>query len=102
MLNESAFDSAVAQARIILEETGFLPAVDDPRLKAGEILFWLPIEGDDPLDDLVAKGDAGDAVTRAVVAATLYSLARDNPSEGFDDIRSALQRLAVSLSVGNL
>jgi hypothetical protein len=46
MLNESALEFAAAQARRIEDETGFPPAVDDPRLKAGEVLFWLPIEGD--------------------------------------------------------
>jgi hypothetical protein len=49
-------------------ETGFPPAVDDPRLKAGEVLLWLPIEGDGPLEDLLERGRAGDATIRAVVA----------------------------------
>lgn len=102
MLNESALEFAAAQARRIEDETGFPPAVDDPRLKAGEVLFWLPIEGDGPLDDLLARGRAGDATIRAVVATTLYSLTKQNPSEGFEVIQSTLQRLATSLSVGNL
>lgn len=102
MLNESALESAAAQARIIQNETGYLPAVDDPRLKAGEVLFWLPIEGDGPLDDLLARGRAGEAVIRAVVAAALYALTKHNASEGFEVIQSTLQRLATSLSVGNL
>jgi tetratricopeptide (TPR) repeat protein len=102
MLNESALEFAAAQARIIENESGFLPAVDDTRLKAGEVFLWLPIEGDGPLDHLVAKGRAGDAVMRAVVAATLYSLTRDNPSEGFEVLQSTLQRLATSVSVGTL
>src|SRR5689334_21636544 len=102
MLNDSALEFAAAQARIVENETGYLPAVDDPRLKAGEVLFWLPVEGDGPLDDLLATGRTGDATIRAVVATTLYSLTRQNPSEGFEVIQSTLQRLAISLSVGNI
>lgn len=102
MFNESAFESAAVQSHIIQKATGFLPAIDEPRLNAGEILFWLPIEGDSPLDDLMTKGHGGDPVARAVVAATLYSLKGNNPSDGFDTLCSALQNLAASLPVEGL
>lgn len=97
MLNESAFESAVVQARAIQGATGLLPAIDDPRLKAGEILFWLPIEGDGPLDDLAVRGHGGGPMARAVAAATLYSLKLNCPSDGFDTLRSALQNLAAAI-----
>jgi hypothetical protein len=82
MLNQSAFESAVVQARTIQDQTGFLPALDDPRLKGGEVLFWVPLEGEDPLDDLMAMQGENDGASRAVIASTLYSLKSDYPSEG--------------------
>jgi hypothetical protein len=39
-VDESAFERAAVEARTIQEQTGFLPALDDPRLKAREILSW--------------------------------------------------------------
>jgi hypothetical protein len=102
MLNESTFESAVVQARSIQDDTGFLPALDDPRLKGREVLFWFPLEGEGPLDDLMALQRENDGATRAVIASTLYSLMSDNPSDGFDTLESALRRLVASIEVKDL
>lgn len=80
-VDELAFERAAVEARTIQEQTGFLPALDDPRLKVREILLWFPLEGDGPIDGLLRMQQPGDYATRAVVAATLYSLIGDNPYE---------------------
>src|SRR5262245_22832197 len=97
MLNELAFESAVAEARTIQHQTGFLPALDDPRLKAREVLFWFPLEGEGPIEDLLDMQRETDGASRAVIAATLYSLASDNPAEGFETLESMLRRHVASI-----
>ncbi|MBI4266381.1 MAG: hypothetical protein HY657_18565 [Acidobacteria bacterium] len=102
-VDESAFERAAVEAGSIQEQTGFLPALDDPRLKAREILSWFPLEGDGPIDGLLRMHRPENYATRAVVAATLHSLISDNPSgDGYDTLASALQRLVASVAVKDL
>lgn len=102
-VDESAFERAAVEARTIQEQTGFLPALDDPRLKAREILSWFPLEGDGPIDGLLRLHRPEDYATRAVVAATLYSLIGDNPSgDAYDTLASALQRLVACVAAKDL
>ncbi|HUE85830.1 MAG TPA: hypothetical protein VMO26_07095 [Vicinamibacterales bacterium] len=102
-VDESAFERAAVEARTIQDETGFPPALDDPRLNVREILFWFPFEGDGPIDGLLRMHQPEDYATRVVVAATLHSLIGDNPSgDGYDSLASALQRLVASVAVKDL
>jgi hypothetical protein len=103
MTDDIAFEAAEDEARAIQSQTGFPPALDDPRLNARSILFWLSIEGDGPLDDLIEKQHGKDHAARAVVGATLHVLMGDNPTgEAYDSLEDAFGRFVESVSIADL
>jgi hypothetical protein len=85
------FEQAVSDARKIQQESGFLPALDDRRLRVDDIvpLSVLGIRNDD-VEGLIGLTQPGDHATRAVVARTLFSLVslvsidRDEDGESLD------------------
>ena len=93
MFDEEAFDRAVTAARSIHVETGFLPALDDPRVESEEFALWSDFDGDDTLDELIAVQSGDQPETRAAVGAGFYMMLRSNPvGSGFDRLLSAIHR----------
>jgi len=74
MLDEPAFGESLETASRICGNTGFWPALDDPRLRVGEFAVWEAWDGFDQLDGLIEAQRSGEPALRVVVGATLWFL----------------------------